>query len=71
MSVLDFWNARLAERITQGADQNVFILYGSSHFPGLLKELRARTPTWRVTEVTWWIAIETPEQARGTLPGMK
>jgi len=52
MSVLDFWNARLAERITQGADQNVFLLYGSSHFPGLLKELRARTPTWRVTKVT-------------------
>jgi len=69
--VLDFRNARLAQRIAEDADRNVFILYGSGHFPGLLKELRARTPAWRVTEVSWSIAIETPEQARGSLPGLE
>lgn len=65
--VLDFRNARLAQRITDDADRNLFILYGSGHFPGLLKELRSRTPAWRVKEVSWSIAIDTPEQARGTL----
>lgn len=65
--VLDFRNRKLAERISNDARQNIYIIYGSGHLPGLYHELKKQNPDWRVDGVTWSTAIEAPEDAEGRL----
>ena len=65
--VLDFRNRKLAERIAADAGRNLYLIYGSGHFPGLFHALRQQDPAWRIEGVTWSTAIEAPEDAVGRL----
>ena len=65
--VLDFRNRKLAERIAADAGQDLYITYGSGHFPGLFHALKQQNPAWRIEGVTWSTAIEAPEDAVGRL----
>lgn len=65
--ILDFRNRRLAERIAGSADADIYITYGSAHFPGLFRELQAQDPAWRTVGTAWTTAILPPDDAAGRL----
>ncbi|HEV7270401.1 hypothetical protein [Pseudoxanthomonas sp.] len=65
--VLDFRNRKLAERIAADAGRNLYLIYGSGHFPGLFHALKQQNPAWRIEGVTSSTAIEAPEDAVGRL----
>ena len=65
--ILDFRNKRLAERIAARPGANIYITYGSGHFPGLFKEMQAMNPAWQIVATTWTTAILPPEDAVGQL----
>lgn len=65
--VLDFRNRKLAERIAADPGRNLYLIYGSGHFPGLFHALKQQDPAWRIEGVTWSTAIEAPEDAVGRL----
>lgn len=66
--VLDFRNRKLAERIAADAGQDIYITYGSGHFPGLLEEMRKQNPSWQILSTTWSTAILPPDDAVRHLP---
>lgn len=66
--VLDFRNRRLAERIAAAPQQDIFITYGSGHFPGLLQQMRKLDPSWKILSTSWSTAILPPDDAVGRLP---
>lgn len=68
--ILDYRNRALAQRITQSADDRIFITYGAAHLPGLVAELRKIDPRWRVGSVKWLRTIEAPEHLEGRLQGV-
>ncbi|WP_235842699.1 hypothetical protein [Cereibacter sphaeroides] len=65
--ILDFRNRRLAERIAALPDADIYITYGSAHFPGLFRELQAQDPAWRIMGTAWTAAILPPDEAAGRL----
>lgn len=65
--ILDFRNRRLADRIVSLPDADIYITYGSGHFPGLLREMQARDPNWRVVGTSWTTAVLPPDDATGQL----
>lgn len=65
--VLDFRNRKLAEHVSADPARNVYLVYGSGHFPGFFRELRQRNPAWKIEGVTWSTAIQAPEDAAGRL----
>jgi hypothetical protein len=66
--ILDFRNRKLADRIAALPDADIYITYGSGHFPGLFKEMQARNPAWKITATSWTTAILPPDDAIGQLP---
>ncbi|WP_248632986.1 hypothetical protein [Cereibacter changlensis] len=65
--ILDFRNRRLAERIADLADADIYITYGSGHFAGLFRDLQAQDPAWRIVGTAWTTAILPPDDAAGRL----
>lgn len=65
--ILDFRNRRLADRITALPQADIYITYGSGHFPGLLRELQERNPDWKIVGTNWTTAIVPPDDATGLL----
>lgn len=65
--ILDFRNRRLAERIIALPQADIYITYGSGHFPGLFRELQERNPDWQIVGTTWTTAIVPPDEATGQL----
>ena len=68
--ILDYRNRALAQRITQSADNKIFITYGSRHLRGLVVELRKLDPKWTVGSVKWLRTVEAPEHVEGQLRGL-
>jgi hypothetical protein len=66
--ILDFRNRRLADRISVLPAANIYITYGSGHFPGLFREMQARNPAWQIAGTNWTTAILPPDDVTGTLP---
>jgi hypothetical protein len=65
--ILDFRNQRLAEQIAARPDANIYVTYGSGHFPGLFRELQSRDPEWQIVGTNWTTAIVPPDDAAGQL----
>lgn len=65
--ILDFRNRHLADRIAALPDANIYITYGSGHFPGLLREMQVQNPDWQIVGTTWTTAILPPDDATGRL----
>lgn len=65
--ILDFRNKRLADRIAGRPDANLYITYGSGHFPGLFREMQSLNPDWRIVGTDWTTAIVPPDDAIGQL----
>lgn len=65
--ILDFRNAKLAERIETSADDKIFITYGAGHLPGLLDDLQRSDPAWEIKSLKWMRTIETPEDLEGQI----
>lgn len=65
--ILDFRNRRLADRIAGLPEADIYITYGSGHFPGLFREMQARDPDWQIVGTTWTTAIVPPDEAAGRL----
>lgn len=65
--ILDFRNRRLADRITALPQADIYITYGSGHFPGLFQELQGRNPNWKIVGTNWTTAIVPPDDAAGQL----
>ena len=65
--VLDFRNRKLAERIAVLPSKNIFVIYGRKDLPGLVQELQARNPFWRVMSTSWTTATLPPDDATGRL----
>lgn len=65
--ILDFRNRRLADRIAALPNDDIYITYGSGHFPGLFREMQALDPNWRIVGTNWTTAIVPPDDATGQL----
>jgi hypothetical protein len=65
--ILDFRNRRLADRIAALPDADIYITYGSGHFPGLFRDMQALNPDWQIVGTTWTTAIVPPDDATGQL----
>lgn len=65
--ILDFRNEKLAERITAGTNDKIFITYGAGHLPGLLDDLQKSDPAWEIKSLKWMRTIETPEDLEGQI----
>lgn len=65
--ILDFRNQRLADHIAERPDADIYITYGSGHFPGLFHEMQARNPDWQIVGTNWTTAIVPPDDAAGQL----
>jgi hypothetical protein len=65
--ILDCRNSALAERIVEDAHQKIYITYGAAHLPGLIADLQAVDPAWRVESVKWLRVIAGPDVLRGRL----
>jgi len=65
--VLDYRNRRLAERIAADTHRSIYITYGAQHLSGLLTELQASDPAWKIMSLKWLRAIDTPEHPTGTI----
>ncbi|WP_101926471.1 MULTISPECIES: hypothetical protein [Luteimonas] len=65
--VLDFRNRKLAERVLADPAADLYLVYGSGHLPGFVRELRRREAAWKVFGVTWSTPIQAPEDAVGRL----
>lgn len=65
--ILDFRNRRLAERIAALPEADIYITYGSGHFPGLFRTLQAQSPDWQIVGTAWTTAILPPDDAAGRL----
>jgi hypothetical protein len=65
--ILDFRNRRLADRVAALPEADVYITFGSGHFPGLLHEMQARNPAWQIVGTAWSTAIQPPDDATGRL----
>jgi hypothetical protein len=65
--ILDFRNRRLADRIVAMPAADIYITYGSAHFPGLFRELHRRNADWQIMGTSWSTAILPPEDAAGSL----
>jgi hypothetical protein len=66
--ILDFRNRELAKRIQQDPPTKIYLTYGAAHLPGLLKELQALDPAWKVVSHKWIRGIAAPEEFTATLP---
>lgn len=65
--ILDFRNRRLADRIAALPEADIYITYGSGHFPGLFRDMQALNPDWQIVGTTWTTAIVPPDDATGQL----
>lgn len=65
--ILDFRNRRLADRIEALPQADIYITYGSGHFPGLFRELQVRNQNWTILGTNWTTAIVPPDDATGQL----
>lgn len=65
--ILDFRNKRLADRIAAMPDADIYITYGSGHFPGLFSAMQALNPDWQIVGTSWITAIQPPDDATGRL----
>ena len=65
--ILDFRNRSLADRILGDKHQLIYITYGAGHLPGLLADLQAADPTWKVESLKWMRTVSAPEELEGKL----
>lgn len=65
--VLDFRNRRLAERVVASTADDLYLVYGTGHLPGFVRELRRLDPAWRISGATWSTAIQSPDHGEGRL----
>jgi hypothetical protein len=65
--ILDFRNKVLARAIAEAKNDKIWVTYGARHLPGVVADLKAIDPAWRIVSVKWSRAIANPEERQGEL----
>lgn len=65
--ILDYRNKRLVERIVQEPARKIWVTYGAHHLTGVIADLQAVDPAWKLVSVKWTPAISNPQEHKGRL----
>lgn len=56
--ILDFRNRMVVDQIISDNADRIYLTYGSRHLSGIIEELQAVDPTWKVESVSWIRPVE-------------
>ena len=65
--ILDFRNRYLARQIADSPASKIYITYGAAHLPGVIADLQAIDPAWRLVSLKWSRSLSRPEKLEGEL----
>lgn len=65
--ILDFRNKRLVDRIVRDPAEKIWVTYGAHHLPGVIADLEAIDPAWKLVSIKWTPAIANPQEGKGRL----